>query len=97
MTLSLADLQQQRSTLQSRLAGLGDFRSGSITGTGGRCGNPRRPPRKPPQWPVRTILGEPRQGRVISTSMSRTRSHCHCVGMRLCDDLPSSAKFPRHH
>src|SRR5712691_7138421 len=41
MTLSLADLQQQRSTLQSRLAGLGDFRSGSITGTGGRCGNPR--------------------------------------------------------
>src|SRR2546427_3100772 len=40
MTLSLADLQQQRSTLQSRLAGLGDFRSGSITGTGGRCGNP---------------------------------------------------------
>jgi len=41
MTLSLADLQQRRSTLHSRLAGLGDFRSGSITGTGGRCGNPR--------------------------------------------------------
>ena len=41
MTLSLSDLEQQRSTLQSRLVGLGDFRSGSITGTGGRCGNPR--------------------------------------------------------
>ena len=41
MTLSLSDLQQQRSSLHSRLAGLGDFRSGSITGTGGRCGNPR--------------------------------------------------------
>jgi hypothetical protein len=41
MTLSLAELQQRRSTLHSRLAGLGDFRSGSITGTGGRCGNPR--------------------------------------------------------
>jgi hypothetical protein len=41
MTLLLADLEQQRSTLRSRLAGLGDFRSGSITGTGGRCGNPR--------------------------------------------------------
>jgi hypothetical protein len=41
MTHSLADLEQQRSTLQSRLLGLGDFRSGSITGTGGRCGNPR--------------------------------------------------------
>src|SRR6202011_5772980 len=41
MTLSLSDLQQQRSSLHSRLAGLGDFRSGSITGTGGCCGNPR--------------------------------------------------------
>ncbi len=41
MTLSLDDLEQQRSTLQSRLADLGDFRAGSITGTGGRCGNPR--------------------------------------------------------
>ena len=41
MTLSLASLEQQRSALQSQLADLGDFRSGSITGTGGRCGNPR--------------------------------------------------------
>jgi hypothetical protein len=40
MTLSLADLEQQRSALRSQLAKLGDFRSGSITGTGGRCGNP---------------------------------------------------------
>jgi hypothetical protein len=41
MPLPLADLEQQRSALQSRLATLGDFRSGSITATGGRCGNPR--------------------------------------------------------
>jgi hypothetical protein len=41
MTLSLAALEQQRSSLQSQLAELGDFRAGSITGTGGRCGNPR--------------------------------------------------------
>jgi hypothetical protein len=41
MALSLADLEHQRSALRSRLAGLGDFRSGSVTGTGGRCGNPR--------------------------------------------------------
>jgi hypothetical protein len=41
MTLSLASLEQQRSALQSQLADLGDFRAGSITGTGGRCGNPR--------------------------------------------------------
>ena len=41
MTISLATLEQQRSTLQSQLAELGDFRAGSITGTGGRCGNAR--------------------------------------------------------
>jgi len=41
MTLSLASLEDQRSALQSQLAELGDFRAGSITGTGGRCGNPR--------------------------------------------------------
>jgi hypothetical protein len=41
MTPSLANLEQQRSVLQNQLAELGDFRTGSITGTGGRCGNPR--------------------------------------------------------
>jgi hypothetical protein len=41
MALALADLERQRSAVQSRLAALGDFRSGSITTTGGRCGNPR--------------------------------------------------------
>jgi len=41
MTISLVTLEQQRSTLQSQLAELGDFRAGSITGTGGRCGNSR--------------------------------------------------------
>lgn len=41
MTASLASLEQQRSALQNQLAQLGDFRAGSITGTGGRCGNPR--------------------------------------------------------
>jgi hypothetical protein len=41
MTPSLGNLEQQRSALQNQLAELGDFRAGSITGTGGRCGNPR--------------------------------------------------------
>jgi hypothetical protein len=39
MAPSLADLELRRSTLRSQLAELGDFRSGSITSTGGRCGN----------------------------------------------------------
>jgi hypothetical protein len=37
---SLADLESGRAAVQSQLAQLGDMRAGSITGTGGRCGNP---------------------------------------------------------
>ena|ERR1022692_854008 len=37
---SLADLEGRRVAVQSQIAQLGDMRSGSITGTGGRCGTP---------------------------------------------------------
>ena len=37
---SLLDLESRRAVVQSQIAQLGDMRSGSITGTGGRCGNP---------------------------------------------------------
>jgi hypothetical protein len=37
---SLADLEGRRGAVQSQIAQLGDMRSGSITGTGGCCGNP---------------------------------------------------------
>lgn len=40
MTDSLSDLESRRAHVQSQLAQLGDLRSGSISGTGGRCGNP---------------------------------------------------------
>jgi len=40
MTDSLADLEGRRASVQAQIAQLGDMRSGSITGTGGRCGNP---------------------------------------------------------
>lgn len=40
MSDSLADLENRRATVQMQIAQLGDMRSGSITGTGGRCGNP---------------------------------------------------------
>jgi len=40
MPQSLSELEQQRTALLQQISGLGDFRSGSITGTGGRCGNP---------------------------------------------------------
>lgn len=36
---SLAALESQRAHLLDQFAELGDFRPGSITGTGGRCGN----------------------------------------------------------
>ena len=47
MTDSLSMLETQRAQTQLQISRLGDMRSGSITSTGGRCGNPgchcRRP------------------------------------------------------
>ena len=40
MSDSLVELEGRRTAIQSQLAQLGDMRSGSITGTGGHCGNP---------------------------------------------------------
>ena len=40
MSEPLAALEQQRTSLLRQISELGDFRPGSITGTGGRCGNP---------------------------------------------------------
>jgi hypothetical protein len=37
---SLPALEQQRSSLAQKVVELGDLRPGSITGTGGGCGNP---------------------------------------------------------
>jgi hypothetical protein len=36
---SLVDLERRRANVQLQIAQLGDLRSGSLTGTGGRCGN----------------------------------------------------------
>ncbi len=41
MSDSLASLDKRRGEIQRRIAELGDMRSGSISKTGGRCGNPR--------------------------------------------------------
>src|SRR5580658_4855094 len=40
MPVPLSALEQQRSSLLQQIGELGDFRPGSITGTGGRCGSP---------------------------------------------------------
>ena len=37
---TLVELESRRATVQSQIALMGDMRSGSITATGGRCGNP---------------------------------------------------------
>src|SRR5437588_5439343 len=39
MSDSIVDLESRRAAVQSQIAQLGDMRSGSISGTGGRCGN----------------------------------------------------------
>lgn len=41
MADDLAGLEDRRAEIQAAMARLGDMRSGSITGTGGRCGNAR--------------------------------------------------------
>jgi hypothetical protein len=41
MADNLDGLEEQRAALQAAIAQLRDMRSGSITGTAGRCGNPR--------------------------------------------------------
>ncbi|MCW5976517.1 MAG: hypothetical protein KIT09_00495 [Bryobacteraceae bacterium] len=38
---ALPALEMQRAAVQRQIAQLGDLRAGSITTTGGRCGNPR--------------------------------------------------------
>jgi len=40
MPETLSALEQQRTSLLEKISQLGDMRPGSITGTGGRCGNP---------------------------------------------------------
>jgi hypothetical protein len=40
MTDALSALEAQRAQTQFQISRLGDMRSGSITSTGGRCGNP---------------------------------------------------------
>ena len=40
MPESLTDLEQQRAAVLRQISELEDFRAGSITGTGGRCGSP---------------------------------------------------------
>lgn len=37
---TMVELESRRTAVQVQMAQLGDMRSGSITGTGGRCGNP---------------------------------------------------------
>ena len=39
MPQALAELEQQRAAMLQQISDLGDFRAGSITGTGGKCGN----------------------------------------------------------
>lgn len=41
MSDSLSALESRRAAIQQQISQLGDLRAGSITTTGGRCGNPR--------------------------------------------------------
>jgi hypothetical protein len=69
---SLAALEQQRSSVLTRILELGDFRSGSITAIHGRCGKPNchcHQPNQPGHGP-HFRLTRKRNGKTVSESFS---------------------------
>ncbi|MGH9584446.1 MAG: DUF6788 family protein [Bryobacteraceae bacterium] len=106
MSLSLAELEQQRTALARQISELGDFRPGSITGTGDRCGSrgchchrrkdPGHAPHPPWPQPARPGTGCGRH-RVLT----RRAAHDGCGGQRnRLRTKPRTTRFtrwPRSH
>jgi hypothetical protein len=72
MTLSLQDLELQRSAILHQLAELGDFRAGSITTISGRCGKPNcrcHRPNQPGHGPFDRLTYK-RDGKSVSQALS---------------------------
>lgn len=72
MPESLMQLEQQRAHLQRQIAQLGDMRPGSITPTGGRCGNPRchcHQPQDPGHGPYYRLTRK-EEGRTVTETLS---------------------------
>ena len=72
MPESLATLEQQRAALLSQILGLGEFRSGSITTSSGRCGRPNcrcHQPGQPPHGPHYRLTRK-RNGKTVSETFS---------------------------
>lgn len=72
MSESLADLEQRRSGILTRILGLGDFRSGSITAIQGRCGKPSchcHQPKQPGHGPNFRLTRKV-HGKTVSESFS---------------------------
>lgn len=76
MTLSLQDLELQRSAIVRQLAELGDFRAGSITAISGRCGKPNcrcHRPNQPGHGPFDRLTYK-RDGKSVSQALSTPAS-----------------------
>jgi hypothetical protein len=72
LSKSLAALEQQRSSVLTRILELGDFRSGSITAINGRCGKPNchcHQPNQPGHGP-NLRLTRKINGKTVSESFS---------------------------
>lgn len=71
MSTSLEALQNRRSALLRQIQLLGEFRPGSISATGGRCGNPRcrcRQPDHPGHGPNLRLTFR-RNGKTVTVSL----------------------------
>src|SRR6266852_9076454 len=69
---SLSTLESQRAALLRQISNLGDMRPGSITGTGGRCGNPNchcHQPEDPGHTPHPRLTYK-RDGKTVTESFS---------------------------
>jgi hypothetical protein len=72
MSDAITDLEGRRANVQARIAQLGDMRSGSITGTGGHCGNPNchcRRPGDPGHGPYYRLTRK-RDGKTVTETFS---------------------------
>jgi hypothetical protein len=72
MDTALATLEAQRTATQLQISRLGDMRSGSISSTSGRCGNPRchcHQPNAPGHGPFLRLTRKV-QGKTVTESFS---------------------------
>lgn len=96
MPQSLHELEKRRSDILAQIAALGDFRRGSISATGGRCGTPNCHCHKPddPGHGPNLRLTYKAQGKTVTESLpnaaAQRKAEREIAGFRRYQELSSS-------